>query len=151
MSFEFYGDAFHEREWPLLGRRVLPAEYWAGEHPLGMTGLKGYTVAVRDIGAATAFVQSFFATGVGYEEDRPAISGRAIGFDVGGAAIELVTPSGDGVIQQHLDRFGEGMRSTVMRVADVGKACDYFRVRASKPRRGRPPRPSPCRPPPTAA
>jgi hypothetical protein len=136
VSFEFYGEAFNEREWPVLGRKLLPPEYWRLEHPLGMTGLKAYTVGVRDIGAAAAFIKSFFATEPVYEVDRPAVAARAIGFSVGGVAIELVTPTGDGILIDHLNRFGEGIRSTVMSVADVEKARAYFRSRGIEPVQG---------------
>ncbi len=136
VSFEFYGEHFHERVWQVLGRPLLPADYWRLEHPLGMTGLKGFTVGVRDLAKPAAFLESFFGSKPAYEVDRPAIGARAMGFNVGDAAIELVTPTGGGILRDHLDRFGEGIRSTVMSVADLEKTRSYFRGRNIEPAPG---------------
>ena len=126
VSFEFYGDYFHDRDWPLLGGKIKPAGYWRDEHPLGLTGLKAHTHAVADIGAASAFLQSFLSAEPVYEQPRPAIAAQAIGLRVADAVIELLTPTGEGPLQQHLLRHGEGIRSTVFGVRDIGQARRYF-------------------------
>ena len=51
VSLEFFNDSFHDNE-DLLDRPMPPAAYWRDEHPLGFTGLRGYTVAVADIASA---------------------------------------------------------------------------------------------------
>ena len=120
VSHEFYGDYFHDREWELLGGSAIKsADYWRDEHPLGLTGLKGYTHAVEDLGAASAFLQSFLAAEPVYEVDRPALGARAIGLQVADAVIELQAPSGAGELRQYLGRHGQGIRSTVFGARDI--------------------------------
>ena len=127
IAFEFYDGYFHDREWELFGgKKMKTAEYWRDEHPLGLTGLKAYTVAVRDIDAAGAFMQSFLSAEPVYEEARPAVQGRAVGFQVADAVLELLTPTGGGELQRHLDRYGDGIRSTVFGVRDIEQAKGYF-------------------------
>ena len=134
VSFEFYDQSFHEREWPLLGRRMLPADYWRDEHPIGLTGLKAFTVAVHDLDAASAFLQRLFATEIAYEARRSGVSAHARGFRVGDAHIELLAPDGEGALSDHLAKHGQGIRSTVYGVRDVKQACDYFTKRGVQPR-----------------
>ncbi|CAN7149309.1 VOC family protein [Phenylobacterium sp. LjRoot225] len=126
VAFEFYSGDFHERDWPLLDGPMKPPAFWRDEHPLGLTGLKGYTIAVEDIAAASAFLQSFLGAEAAYEAPRPAVSARAVGLQAADAVIELVTPVGDGVIERHLRRYGEGIRSTVFAVCDIERARRHF-------------------------
>lgn len=129
VSFEFYSGQFHDRDWPTLGGPMKPAAHWRDEHPLGLTGLKGYTLAVDDIDAARRFLQSFLGAELVYEEDRPAASARAVGLQVADAVIELIAPVADGMIEQHLRQFGQGVRSTIFGARDLDQARRYFRAR----------------------
>jgi catechol 2,3-dioxygenase-like lactoylglutathione lyase family enzyme len=127
ISFEFYEGYFHDWDWPLLGGgKMKSAEYWRDTHPLGLTGLKGYTVAVADMAAALKFFQSFLDCKVAYEAPRAAITGRAVGLQIADAVLELLTPVGEGALQRHLYRYGDGIRSTVFGVRDVAQAKRYF-------------------------
>ena len=127
VAFEFYGDYFHDRPaWKQTGRPMRSAAFWRDEHPLGLTGLKGYTLAVRDIRAASEFIQGFLGGEPVYEAPRDAIAGRAVGLQVADAVVELVTPTAEGVLERHLNRYGEGIRSTVFGVRDVEQARSYF-------------------------
>jgi hypothetical protein len=129
VAFEFYGGHFFDMDWPLLGGKIKPAEYWLDEHPLGLTGLKAYTIAVPDMDSGSAFIQSFLGGEPVYEAPRPAIGGRAVGLQVADCIVELVTPTGEGALSQHLYRYGQGIRSTVFGVADIEKAKRYFKER----------------------
>ncbi|TAL04553.1 MAG: hypothetical protein EPO08_01055 [Rhodospirillaceae bacterium] len=130
VAFEFYGNYFHDNDWPLLGgQKMRPAAYWRDEHPLGLTGLKSYTVAVSDIDAAKTFFQSFLSAEVVYEAPRAAIAARAVGLQVADAVVELITPVKDGTLQRHLHQFGDGIRSTVFGVRDIEQARRYFTER----------------------
>ena len=60
VSLEFFDDSFHENA-ELLDRPMQPAAYWRDEHPLGFTGLRGYTVAVADLASALADFQAVLA------------------------------------------------------------------------------------------
>lgn len=121
VSYEFYHDDFHQWNWPALGGKFKPAEYWRSL-PLGITGQKGYTHAVNDIEAASAFVQSFLGGKPVYEAARPNIAARAIGLQVADIVVELQTPTGDGELSRHLVRYGDGVRSTVFGVGNIDQA-----------------------------
>lgn len=127
-SYEFYHDNFHHWNWPLLGGQIKSAEYWLS-HPLGLTGLKGYTHAVNDIEAASAFVQSFLGGEPVYEVERPMIDARAVGLQVADAVVELLTPTADGELARHLNRYGDGIRSTVFGVSNIDQAKRFFAER----------------------
>ena len=40
---------------------------------------------------------------------------------VGDTVFELLAPTGEGPVSAHLDRYGEGIRSTVFKVMDLGR------------------------------
>ena len=119
VAFEFYDGGFHDNDWPLIGGRMRPQSYWRDAHPLGINGLKGYTLAVADLDAASLFLCRFLDATFAYEAPRPAIAAHGIGLRVADAIVELLTPSGDGPLARHLHRHGEGIRSTVFAVRDV--------------------------------
>jgi catechol 2,3-dioxygenase-like lactoylglutathione lyase family enzyme len=133
VSFEFYDGQFHDRDWPLLGGRIKPAAHWRDEHPLGLTGLKGYTIAVADLDAARAFFQGFLGGEAVYETARPAVQARAVGLQVADAVIELLAPVGEGSLQRHLLQFGQGIRSTVFATRDLDQARRYLIERGVDP------------------
>ena len=81
VAWEFFGRSFHDDPPPVEYVEPLkPSEYWR-EHPLGYTGLKRYSVAVADLESATEFFEDFLGAAVIYEEARPAVAARAVGFD----------------------------------------------------------------------
>lgn len=127
IAFEFYGGYFHDRDWPLLGGGpIKSASWWRDEHPLGLTGLKHYSIAVEDIAAASRFLRSFLSAEPIYEAERAPAVARAIGLRVADSTMELITPTGDGPLRRHLHRFGDGIRSTVFAVRDLEQARRYF-------------------------
>lgn len=128
VSYEFYHDDFHTWTWPELGGRIRPVEAWA-DHPLGHTGQKGYTHVVADIAAASAFLQGFLGAVPVYEEDRPAIGGRALGLKIADVTVELQTPGSDGELARHHYRHGDGIRSTVFGVRNVDAARRHLEQR----------------------
>lgn len=121
IAFEFYDGAFHDMEWALLdGALMKPVSWWRDDHPLGLTGLAGYTIAVRDGLAAQAFFESFVgATLIDGGGDRRAAGAHAIRMQVADSWVELLSPRGDGAILDHLHRYGEGIYSTVFGVRDA--------------------------------
>jgi len=100
--------------------------YWRDEHPLGLDGLQGCTIAVSDQVSATTDFQALLEHEVLYEAPRPAICATAVGLQVGGAVLELIAPDGDGPLQDHLIEHGEGIRSTVFRVIDLDRVQNHF-------------------------
>jgi catechol 2,3-dioxygenase-like lactoylglutathione lyase family enzyme len=129
ISFEFCGHEFVTMDWPLLGGRIRPLEYWRDEHPAGFAGLGGYTVAVWDLPAALAFYQSFLGAEPMYETERAGIGARAVGVRISDDVVELLAPTGAGELQQHLLDHGQGIRSTRFRVRSLEQVRRYFRDR----------------------
>jgi len=127
VAFEFYDGYFHDRTWDALdGRLMHSASYWADEHPLGITGLKCWTLAVHDLLQASEFLTGFIGARPAYEAERSGIAARAQGLRVADDVIELLAPTGPGELDAHLQRYGEGIRSVVFAVRDLDKVRGYF-------------------------
>ncbi len=129
VSFEIWDGVFTDRDWPLLGGKMKPAEYWRDEHFLGITGLTAYTVAVKDIRKATDFFRSLFAADLAYEQPRPSIVAHAVVLSVAGSHMELLTPTSAGPLDTYLNRFGEGIYSSVFGVQSQDKVKSYLEGR----------------------
>lgn len=126
VDFEFYGGSFHDNEPPTLTTPTRPAAFWRDEHPLGLMGLKAYTLMVSDIGEAGRFLQSFLGAAPAYETARPGIGAHAAGLQAADAVIELLAPCGEGPLQRELQRIGQGIHSAVFRVRSLDQARRYF-------------------------
>jgi len=130
VSWEFFDRSFHSDPSPVAYVEPLkPSEYWRDEHPLGYTGLKRYSIAVADLEAATGFLQDFLGGSVIYEEARPAVAARAVGVALADTVAELISPVGAGSVERFVARYGDGIRSTVFAVSDLGRAKAYFAER----------------------
>lgn len=122
VAHEFYAGEFHSRSWDRLGGAPMKsAAHWRDEHPLGLTGLIGYTHVVENIEAAAAFYESFFAAERLFAEERPTIAGQAIGLRVADAVIELLMPTRPGWLADRLRRQGQGILSTLFGVRDLAQ------------------------------
>jgi len=119
-SIELYEDEFHERDYELLGGRKLRGQaFWRDEHPLGLTGIAAVTWPVHDAALVAGKLGTLFGATQAYAEDRPALGARAIGVPVADTVMELLQPTGPGVIADHLRDHGEGLRSTVLGARDM--------------------------------
>jgi hypothetical protein len=130
VAWEFYGGSFHDvsRSVDYL-EPIRPASYWRDEHPLGSIGLKRYSLAVEDLDGARGFLEGVLNGRYLYEEDRPAISAKALGLTLADTVVELLTPTGEGVISRHVARWGDGIRSTVFQVRSLEMASAYFKAK----------------------
>jgi catechol 2,3-dioxygenase-like lactoylglutathione lyase family enzyme len=126
VAFEFYGGSFYGEGQTALTRPVKSEAYWRDEHPIGLAGMKAWTLAVGDADAASRFLQSFLSAEPLYEAERPALGARAVGLKVADATIEVLAPRGDGPLARELQRTGQGMRSVVLRTRDLEQARRYF-------------------------
>jgi hypothetical protein len=125
VSLEFFDGDFHTDP-DLLDLPMPSASYWRDEQPLGLTGLHGCTVAVRNLASAMADFQALLEHEVLYETRRPHVAGTAVGLLVGGAVLELIAPDGDGPLHEHLLEHGEGIRSTVFRTVELDRVRNHF-------------------------
>lgn len=125
VAFEFYDGHFHDNE-ALLGRPMKDAGYWRDTHPLGLTGLKGYRIAVHDIDAAAGFLQSFLSAEPLYDLLQPAMAARVMGFQVADSTIELLGATGEGPLRDHLLQCGQGIHSTVFGVRDIEQTRQHL-------------------------
>lgn len=129
VDFEFYEGSFHDNTPPHLTTLPRSAAYWRDEHPLGLMGLKAYTMVVSDLGRASCFLETFLSARPAYEAARPALAAQAVGMQVADCLVELLTPTGAGPLQRDLHQTGQGLRSTVFRTRDLDQARRYFTER----------------------
>jgi hypothetical protein len=128
VAWEFYGESFHAVPPPVgFLEPIRPVSYWSDEHPLGCVGLKRYTLAVDDIDAARGFLEGVLNGTSLYREHRPAVGAEALGVDLADTVVELLAPTGEGLISRHVARWGDGIRSTVFQVKDLEVARTYFK------------------------
>jgi hypothetical protein len=127
VAFEFYDGSFHERSWDELGGATMKRrDFWEEQHPLGLTGLAGWSLAVSDLDGAARFIEDFLSARVMYEADRPAIGARALGLAVADEVVEILAPTGDGALARHHYRYGDGIRATRIGARDLGAVRDWF-------------------------
>jgi catechol 2,3-dioxygenase-like lactoylglutathione lyase family enzyme len=125
VAFEFYDHSFFAEPFDWL-EPLRPPEYWEQEHPLGLMGLKRYSVAVADLDAALGFYRDMFDVEVLYQDERPSVGLRATGVRLANTIVELQAPTGEGPVARHLARYGDGLRSVVFRVKDLDRAVRHF-------------------------
>lgn len=129
VDYEFYGGTFYgEGAAHISGNFSKSADHWAS-HPIGYTSRIGYTHAVVDIEAASAFLRSFLNAQPLYDVARAALGARGIGLQIADAICELVSPVADGILLREMMTAGHGIRSTVFAVRDVTATRRYFEGR----------------------
>lgn len=127
VAWEFFNLSFQDRENPPV---PYPEPIWSdttfAEQPMGWLGLQRFSMVVGNLQEATEFCTSFLGTSVLYEEDRPAVGATAKGFQLGDTTLELLCATGPGEINDFHARYGDGIRSTVFKVNDVGAATAHL-------------------------
>jgi hypothetical protein len=129
VSFEFYGEQFHDRVGMPMDKQQNPASYWRDEHPLGLTGLKSYTIVAEALDPAVAFLKSFLSAEPLYDAARPAANGHAAVLKVADTEVEVIAPNGAGRIRSYLDRLAPGICANTFGVLDLEKARRYFEAK----------------------
>lgn len=132
VSFEFYGENFKGREWPELKREVSPVSYWRDQHPMGMSGLAGYSMVVEDLEQAVGWLRDFLSCEIVGTRDRPSLNARMTTLALSDSRIEVLAPLGDGEVKRFLSRNGQGMRSTVFSIIDSERAAAFLTDRKLK-------------------
>ena len=119
------------RRWPFFIQWDDPDEErlsveGVGAHPNGARTVTGVAVAVRDLEEAVSLYSILF-------DARPLSRGEIAGlaaeyaaFDIRGFTIDLLSPSGDGLVQQALEKDGEGPLKVTVEVADPEVAVEVL-------------------------
>jgi catechol 2,3-dioxygenase-like lactoylglutathione lyase family enzyme len=123
VSFEFFDHDFHAVSPPVpYLEPIRPIEFWRDDHPLGITGMNRYRMAVSDLEGAKRFLCEYVNGTVTYEVERQATQARAVGIELGDTVVELLSPIGSGPLEQFLARNGEGIRSVVFGTTSIEQA-----------------------------
>jgi hypothetical protein len=126
VDYEFFGETFYGAGAKHVTTPTKPIGHWVDGHPVGFTGLSGYTHAVADIEAASGFLQGFLGATPVFEADRPLLGARSIGLRVADDLVQLVSPIGPGQLLDEMLATGQGIRSTVFGVIDLEHARRHF-------------------------
>jgi catechol 2,3-dioxygenase-like lactoylglutathione lyase family enzyme len=90
-----------------------------GDHPLGVKGVAGVSVVVRDLEAA----RYLYATQLGLEQTGASAEDEScITFGVGETTIDLVAPRSHSADQTFLETYGEGLYRVFLRIESMAQA-----------------------------
>jgi catechol 2,3-dioxygenase-like lactoylglutathione lyase family enzyme len=127
VAWEMFGKSFQDRENPPV---AYPEPIWEDEtfaaQPMGWLGLKRYSMVAGDLAGVSDFITGFLGATESYEEDRPHIGAKAKGFAFADTVLEVLVPTGEGVIKDFHARYGDGLRSTVFQVKDLAAATAHL-------------------------
>lgn len=103
---------------------VAPPEYWRDEHPLGIHGLRNFTVAVHDVESCAKRWQAL--TGADEVECGPAADAGVRYFGAANTTMGLVAPSPGNQVGEYLDRRGESIYSVSFLVRDADRVASHL-------------------------
>lgn len=96
-------------------------------NPLGVTHMRGLTMAVNDAEEAATFFSDLVADAdVVYQEERPKLDARAIGLRMDGYTVEFLSPTGEGEISRFLDRYRQRIRTATFNVSSLDQLEKHF-------------------------
>jgi catechol 2,3-dioxygenase-like lactoylglutathione lyase family enzyme len=125
------GGAPFRRPWPFLiqwdqSDADRLAQEQPGNHPLGVTRVKGVAVAVRDLDHARDLYVRQLGLALQSEDSAPDLRARRARFPVGLFTIDLLAPTGPGAVKDDLDALGEGPFQVILAVRDLQHARAYL-------------------------
>ncbi|MBV7331248.1 VOC family protein [Chloroflexi bacterium TSY] len=121
------GGAAYRKPWPFFIQWDLPDDErlqyeTPGTHPLGMTRIRGVSVAVANLENAMHLYGSHLGLQLIDHSDMPALAARRVRYALDSFVIELLVPSGDGSLQEELDAIGEGVYAITLQVSELESA-----------------------------
>jgi hypothetical protein len=127
IAFELWDGDWHETrpEGPNW-KNVHPNDYWQDEHPLGVLGAARVSVAVNDLASAIATLQRVTGAQMIDKVARANAAAEGAQLQVGDYVFELLAPTGPGPVADYITRYGERIRSTVYRVADLDRVTSHL-------------------------
>jgi catechol 2,3-dioxygenase-like lactoylglutathione lyase family enzyme len=100
--------------------------FWRDEHPMGLLGVDHVTIAVNDLDASLARLTQLTDSTVLDKVTRPQAGAEGVRAQAGNIQFEVLQPTGDGPVASYIAQYGERIRSTVWKVADLGKVRTYL-------------------------
>ena len=111
------------RRWPFVIQWDDPDEdrpaTEGSAHENGATSVAGVSVAVRDLDEATSLYSVLFGTAPHRKDEVPELAASRVGFEVDGFALDLLAPTGDGPVEEALQRDSEGPFGARIAVGDL--------------------------------
>ncbi len=108
------------RPWPFFIQWDAPDEdrlAWEqpGDHPLGVRGVAGVTVLVRELAKTRDLYRRELGLELVVEDELPELAARRARFALGPLAIDLIAPDGPGPALSELHALGEGLYQVTLR------------------------------------
>lgn len=124
LALECYIGTWYTPELPEGMKPVAPQPYWRDQHPLGIHGVRNFTVAVTDVDAAAARWQNL--TGAAEVECGPSAESGVRYFEAANTAMGLLGAAADNSVGEYLDRRGESIYSVTLTVEDAGRVAEHL-------------------------
>jgi catechol 2,3-dioxygenase-like lactoylglutathione lyase family enzyme len=115
------------RRWPFFIEWDTPDEArvaveGVGDHPNGARSVSGVAVAVGALEEAVRLYSILFGLEPSRRDEVTDLAARRVSFDVRGFVIDLLSPAGNGPVQEMLERDGEGPFEVKIEVEDLAMA-----------------------------
>ncbi len=125
------GNVSWRRPWPFLIQWDTPDDQrlaWdgLGTHANGVTGWVGITVVVRDLERIIDLYKHLLGLSSPRPGEVPHLYAQQASFHIGSSRIDLLTPTGDGPVQQMLEEVGEGPFEITLAVKNLDQARTYL-------------------------
>lgn len=124
LALECYIGTWYTDQLPPDMKGVEPQPYWRDEHPLGIHGLRNFTVAVNDVDAAAARWQG--VTGAAEVECGPGSHSGVRYFQAANTKMGLVGASPDNGVGDYLSRRGESIYSVTYTVENAERVAEHL-------------------------
>ena len=108
-------------EWDTPDQERLAVE-GVGDHPNGARSVSGVAVAVKDLEEAVRLYSILFDLEPFREDEVTDLAARRASFDVRGVTIDLLSPFGNGPVQEMLERDGERPFEVKLAVEDLARS-----------------------------
>jgi hypothetical protein len=122
IAFEFFNGNFHTDPDIPWDEPLAPRERWSEQHPMRIAGMGHYTLATADVAATSDFLRWFGGGEIGDAVAYPGANAEGRRVRLGDTIVEVVAPMGAGPMAEQLYRYGPGIRSLTLTVADVAAA-----------------------------
>ena len=112
-------------QWDALDEQRLSWER-PGIHPNGASAWIRAAVAVRNLESATDLYQQQFGLKLQESGEVSRLAARRTTFQLGTSSIDLLTPTGEGLVQQVLADLGEGLLEVSLAVKNLHQARSFL-------------------------